>query len=255
VEAAVGEVSFGSWPAEGWSTRRRGVVEMMDADGADPAMLRQSLEFIERVNRWLGYTAATIRHLDRLTHPWPAGRRLAVLDIATGTADMPRAIGAWAARKKLDVAITAIDRHEQTLAVARQKTRDPRIRLLQADALRMPFNDNSFDIVTCSMFLHHLDGSDAVKVIRSADRLARHGVIIADLLRGRRALAWISLFTLFSNAMVKHDARVSVRQAFTVDELCSAAAEAGAIYLKPRVHFGHRVVLSGIKPQSAPPQA
>jgi SAM-dependent methyltransferase len=224
--------------------------EFMDAETADPAELRRSLLFIERVNRRFGYTTATLQHLAELTMDWPSGRPLSILDIATGSADVPRAVCCWADRRGISVRVVGVDRHPETLLVAREQTRDDRITLLQGDALCLPFAAGSFDVVMSSMFLHHLDDADVVKVIRSADALARHGVILADLARSRRALAWISLFTLFSNPMVKHDARVSVKQAFRPAEIEALAREAEIGYLKCHKHFGHRFVLAGKKPST-----
>lgn len=226
---------------------RQRAIEWMDANAADPVALRRSLSFIERVNRRLHYTNATIRHLDRMTDGWPAGKMLSILDIATGSGDVPRAVCGWADRRGVDVRVIGIDRHEQTLSIAREQGDDPRISLLRADALKLPFSPGSFDIVMTSMFLHHLDDDDAAAVMRSADRIARHGIILADLSRSRRALAWISLFTLLADPMIKHDARVSVRQAFRKDEILALARRAGLEYLQYHRHFGHRFVLVGRK--------
>jgi hypothetical protein len=77
------------------------------------------------------------------------------------------------------------------------------------------------------------------------DRLARRGVIVADLLRHRRAYAWITAFTLLANPMVRHDARISVKQAFTGPEICALRDQAGLRYATYHRHFGHRFVLAG----------
>jgi hypothetical protein len=79
------------------------------------------------------------------------------------------------------------------------------------------------------------------------NRVAAHGLVVADLLRSKRAYFWIVLFTLLANPMVKHDARVSVSGAFTEAELLALRDQAGLAYLKPHRHFGHRRVLAGTK--------
>lgn len=223
--------------------------EWMDADDADPAMLQQSLRFIERVNRWLGYTRTLLGYLDNMTAGWPAQKPLAILDVATGSADVPRAISRWADHRRLDVHVVAIDRHTATLDQARISTNDSRISLVQSDALAMPFGAGSFDFVLSSMFLHHLEADAVISVMKQADRLAREGIILADLCRSRRAMIWISLFTVTSNPMVRHDARLSVRQAYTCDELVRLSRLAGVHYLDASQHFAHRVVLAGLKPK------
>lgn len=219
----------------------------MDAPAAAEAELAASLKFIERVNRFLGYTRATVSHLDRLTRDWPAGRPLRLLDVATGSADVPRAVCGWAGRRRIDVRLVGVDSHPVTLSIARRRTADPRVTLVRGDALCLPFADQSFDFVLCSMFLHHLDEGQVATALREIDRVAQRGVVVADLLRDRRAMAWITLFTAFSNPMVKHDARASVRQAFTREEIERLRDGAGLGYARYARHFGHRFVLAGLK--------
>jgi hypothetical protein len=79
------------------------------------------------------------------------------------------------------------------------------------------------------------------------DRLSRRGVIAADLLRDRRAYFWIKQITRLSNPMVRHDAVVSVGQAFTESEIVALRDQAGLSYAKFHRHFAHRFVLAGEK--------
>jgi ubiquinone/menaquinone biosynthesis C-methylase UbiE len=221
--------------------------EWMDAIDADPAALSRSLAFIRWINSLLGYTRATISHLDRLSQDHKPGKIIKILDVATGSGDLPQAILRWAHQRGFDVKITAVDLHEATIFTASQLNADRRIQFIRADATRLPFADGEFDYVLTSMFLHHLEEQVAVTVLKEIDRVAAYGVIAADLLRSRRAYCWITLFTLFANPMVRHDARVSVAGAFTREELLALCNDAGFNYLKPHRHFGHRVVFSGVK--------
>jgi hypothetical protein len=101
------------------------------------------------------------------------------------------------------------------------------------------------------MFIHHLSEADVVAVLKEMNRVARRGIIVSDLLRHKRAYAWITLFTLFANPMVVHDARVSVAQAFTKAEILELCRAAGLDYVQYRRHFGHRFVISGEKSNPA----
>jgi SAM-dependent methyltransferase len=218
----------------------------MDADGVDPRELDRSLAFIRRVNRLLGYTRATLSHLDRFSRGWAPGRRVDVLDLATGSADVPLAMARWGRRRGFDVRVVGLDRHEATVRAARAAAAaEPRVRIVRGDALAVPFDAGSFDYATCGMFLHHLSDDEAVAVLRAMGRVARRGIIAADLLRHRRAYAWITLLTLGSNAIVRHDARVSVRQAFSRDEVLRLRDAAGVGFADYHRHFGHRFVLAG----------
>jgi ubiquinone/menaquinone biosynthesis C-methylase UbiE len=219
----------------------------MDADDVDAALLDDSLAFIRRVNVALGYTRATLRHLERFSRRWLPGQRVTILDVATGSADVPVAILRWASRRGFDVRVIGVDRHAATVAAAARAAAGwgDRLALVRGDALALPVGAGGVDYAIASMFLHHLSDADATAALAAMGQVARRGVIVADLLRHRRAYAWISLLTLLSNPMVRHDARVSIRQAFTKDEVLRIRDEAGLGFAAYHRHFGHRFVLAG----------
>lgn len=219
----------------------------MDDPRVAPQQLRKSLSFISRINRWLGYTRTTLGYLQRFSRGWERGRTIRILDLATGSGDVPRAIAAWAERRGWEVRIVGVDHHPVTIDVAREMTADPRICYVRGDVFQLPFEPGSFDYVISSMFLHHLDEDQAVTVLREMNRLARRGVIIADLLRHYRAYAWISLLTLLSSPIVRHDARASVAQSFSRAEILMLRDRAGISWATYYRHFGHRFVLAGEK--------
>jgi len=222
--------------------------EWMDEPDVDPEKLRHSLRFIRRVNSLLGYTRATLSHLNRFSKNWKPGERIRILDVATGSADIPRAIANWARQKQFNVQVVGLDRHSLTAQTAREQIQsDQPINIVRGDALSLPFEDGSFDYVLTSMFLHHLDEDAVVKVLAEMNRVAKRGIIAADLLRNQRAYFWITLFTLFSSPMLKHDARVSVAQAFNETEVMQLRDRAEIPYAEFFHHFGHRFVLAGEK--------
>lgn len=226
---------------------RRRTEEWMDHPTARPEELRRSLRFLRRINALLGYTRGTLDHLETFARAWKPGQRIRILDLASGSADVPRAILRWADRRHHDIHIVAVDRHPFTVHLAAAGHSDPRLQFVQADALHCPFADQSFDYVLTSLFLHHLDEAQIVQVLRTMDRLACRGIIVADLLRSRRAHAWVWLFTLLANPMARHDARASVAQAFTRDEILALRESAGIPYARYHRHFAHRFTLAGEK--------
>lgn len=227
------------------SVRKR-QAEWIDAPDADPALLRKSFHYIRRINTLLGYTRATLSHLKHFSRGWTPGQTIRVLDLATGSGDIPQAILHWSARRGFDVRVVGADLLPEAAADAVAECGE-RLRIVRADALELPFADESFDYAITNMFLHHLDDDEIVQVLRDMARVARRGVIVADLLRNRRAYAWIVLFTLWANPMVKHDARVSVAQAFTRQEVLNLRDKAGLTFTSYHRHFGHRFVLAGEK--------
>ncbi|HEX8915637.1 MAG TPA: methyltransferase domain-containing protein [Humisphaera sp.] len=233
-------------------TARHREPEWMDDPAADPAELDRALRFIRRVNKWFGYTRATLGHLDAFARRWRAGERVTVLDVGTGSADVPLAALDWARRRGHDVRVVGVDLHARTCEHARQIVAAvgrtaAEVPVLQGDALRLPFPDGAFDYAMTNMFLHHLSEAEGAAVLREMDRVSRRGIIVADLLRSRRAYFWISVFTATAGPMVRHDARVSVRQAYSRAEAEGLRDAAGLKYLAFHRHFGHRFVLAGEK--------
>jgi 2-polyprenyl-3-methyl-5-hydroxy-6-metoxy-1,4-benzoquinol methylase len=228
--------------------------ELLDMPHHERAELEQSLEQVAEVNRLLGGTRAVLLTLDELgigRHASDSSQRATILDIGTGSADIPVAIDAWARRKHLDIDITASDRHPQMREIAAERTRRlDRITIADGDALELHHEDESFDIVLLSLTLHHFERADQVRALREAARVARTAVIVNELERclpnylGARFLA---LTRWRSNRLTRHDGPLSVLQAFTADELRAVAADAGLRIITLRRRFFFRLVLVGVQ--------
>jgi 2-polyprenyl-3-methyl-5-hydroxy-6-metoxy-1,4-benzoquinol methylase len=227
-------------------TRRR-TDEFIDRPDADEGELRRSLAYIRKINHWLEYTDVTIAHFDAFSKHWEHGRTYRILDVATGSADIPWAILKWADGRGFKVEVVGIDLHAQILKIAEEDGPDPRLKLMRADAMNLPFADGAFDYGITAMFLHHLDDADVVRVLREMDRVSARGLVVSDLLRNARAYAWITMFTLFSTRMVRHDGPASVAQAFTEAEAMAFRERAGIGYTQYKEHFAHRFSLAGEK--------
>ncbi len=189
--------------------------------------------------------------LGRMAVQRPAREPISILDVGTGSADVPRAIARWARRKGLIVKITACDMHSQVARVAQLECADePDIRIIQADITRLPFPTGSFDFAICSLLLHHLAESQVRTALCELRRTARHGVIVSDLVRGWLPYAGVVLAThmLSRNVITRNDGPLSVRRAYTVVEMRKLADEAGYPDLVLHSRPGFRMV--GVGPGS-----
>jgi 2-polyprenyl-3-methyl-5-hydroxy-6-metoxy-1,4-benzoquinol methylase len=227
--------------------RRQQQAEWLDDPNADPELIRKSLVYIRRINVLLRYTKATLSHLERMSQSWPVGKTIRILDVGTGSADIPLAILEWSRAHGFDVRVTGVDLQKSVIDTARKIT-DTNLTLTVANALQLPFADGGFDYVITNMFLHHLDEIVVVNVFKEMNRVASRGVIAADIIRSRGAYLGIIALTLAANPMVRHDARISVRQAFTRDEILALRDRAGIGFACYYSHAGYRFVLAGEKP-------
>ncbi|CAN5715586.1 hypothetical protein BH23CHL3_BH23CHL3_05860 [soil metagenome] len=204
--------------------------ELLDDASQDPRELAENLRDIRRVNQLLGGTSTVLRHLPRMIANIPDEQPITVLDLATGSGDIPLAITRWARRRHFSMTIVASDCSEDILAVAQKQIADtPSITLARHDARAVPLPDKEFDIVLCSLSLHHFAPDDAVHVLREMDRLARVGFILNDLYRSRLgyAAAWIAARLTTRNRLTRNDAPLSVRRAYTPRELDELLRRAG----------------------------
>ena len=194
-------------------------------------------------------------HLRGWSARWPKDRPVTLLDIATGSADLPLAARAWAAGAGFDLRVTAIDRHETTLDLAREHlASQPElargIHLIQAEAMDLTdrFKPGSFDYVHAGLFLHHLSEIEVLTVLRIMERLASRGIVWNDLVRSRVALGAITVMTMGKPRIIKHDSTVSVRAAFTKREVLEFARRLDLGYCKYRANFfTQRFTLAGEK--------
>jgi ubiquinone/menaquinone biosynthesis C-methylase UbiE len=205
--------------------------ELLDGEGYRPVELADNLRDIRRVNHLLGGTATVLCHLPKLLGAIPAnGPPATILDLATGSADIPVAVATWAKAHGLAVTIVASDSSEAILDLAREQVAGhPEISVARYDARAVPLPDKAFDIVLCSLALHHFAPEAAVRVLGEMNRLARTGFILNDLRRGRLgyAAAWIAARLTTRNRLTRNDAPLSVRRAYTPAELGDLLHRAG----------------------------
>lgn len=235
-------------------TQRRITPELMDDPQVDHNDLAVSLKFIRMVNRWLGGTAAALRQLQRWSRNWPKDRTITILDIGTGSADIPLAIATWARARGHRVKITAVDLHAATLQLARQYIGERSdIELVQHDALRLMdrFEPHQFDYAHAGMFLHHLQDIEVLTVLQIMNRLSAQGMIWNDLVRSRIAKLGVRLLTIGAPHIVQHDALVSVDGGFTRREALDLARRADLPHVTYRSHLLYRFTLVSQKQPSA----
>ena len=204
--------------------------ELLDEAGHDPEELADSLRDVRRVNQLFGGLRTVRTQLPRLLARTSPDRPVTILDLATGSADIPINVVRWARPLGRTVDITATDYSQDILDIAARRVEGyPNIRLLQCDARAVPFADDSFDIVLCSLALHHFPPPDAVRVLAEMDRLSRVGFIVNDLARSRPGYigAWLAGRLGTRNRITRHDAPLSARRAYTPEELRSLLARAG----------------------------
>jgi ubiquinone/menaquinone biosynthesis C-methylase UbiE len=154
--------------------------------------------------------------------------RMRILDLATGSGDIPRFIVDYGRKVGAKVMIDAVDQQASTVEIARGLSAAyPEIEFLQGDILTL--TREPYDMVVCSLALHHFSEADAVTVLERCRELSKQYVLVSDLRRGPLATVGVFLLTslLFREKMTQVDARVSAERAFSFHEFETLAERAG----------------------------
>lgn len=223
--------------------------ELMDLPNQDEAALRSDLQHLARLNRTFGGRKAVETVFHALADQ---ARNLLLIDLAAGYGDHGRNLIQLAQARQRDVTVVAVDFQFQTLQIAREATPPgKKMFFVQADARQLPFRNQAADLAFCSLALHHFAEKDALTVLKEMARIGRQGAACVDLVRSRLAAFCIWLLTalIIRDPMVRHDARLSVRRAFTGKEMKSLAHRAGWPNLRQIKFFWfQQAVLARVNP-------
>ncbi|MEL6151937.1 MAG: methyltransferase domain-containing protein [Chloroflexota bacterium] len=212
--------NFATW----YAPPRKDAPELLDMGYGTPEDVRCSMADLWRVNVLLGGIWSITRHL------YPRIRQrsgpVTVLDVGAGNAEIAGVVARWATRNNLNVTVIPLDfaaRHLQ------QAHLEDNMFALQADALRLPFATNSVDFVMSSLFLHHFTPPQVQHILCESYRIAKHAVIMSDLLRGYfNELAWHVARPVFARSHITyHDGLRSVQRAYLPREFAQMAEVAG----------------------------
>lgn len=185
--------------------------EILDSDACPPVEVEASLRDLCRINRWFGGIATTRNLIARVSHTTGI-KNFSVLEVAAGFGDVSKLAGRQLEHKGISLNVTDLDRVPTHLVRGN--------RAVVADALALPFQDNSFDLVSCSLFAHHLQPAELAQFAGEALRVSRCAVLINDLVRHPMHLALVYAgFAVMRSYVSRVDGLASVRRAYVPHEM------------------------------------
>jgi hypothetical protein len=196
--------------------RRVDAPEILDSDECSASDREATLLDIGRVNRWFGGVATTQKMVERVAR-YCGSKHFSFLEVAAGSGELPAIVRQRLAQRGIELDVTLLDR--QRFHLPNQK------RSIAADALALPFRDNAFDLISCSLFVHHLPPEQVGEFVREAVRVCRRAVLINDLIRDplHLALAYAG-YPIMRSRVAWLDGLTSVRRAYVPDEIRSLLA-------------------------------
>jgi 2-polyprenyl-3-methyl-5-hydroxy-6-metoxy-1,4-benzoquinol methylase len=219
----------------------------MDQPDLDPVEHRNALRGLRRINvvsRSAAILWPEVAAVARQIHP----QKLRFLDLACGGGDNAIALAARAKHAGLSIEVHGCDISPLAVSVARQcaeasDAKNAQFSLLNALEEPLP---RGYHIVSCSLFLHHLDESQVIRLLGKMADAATEAVLINDLQRSwlGLGLAWIGCRLLTRSPVVHIDGPRSVAAAFAVSEICSLASRSGLDGATVRQHWPQRWLLA-----------
>ncbi len=218
--------------------KRIATPELLDSDAGSPQEIATSLKDLDRINIWFGgdrVTAAMVRTVAQRS----AKKRLTLLEAAAGSGRSAQRIASRLSRDGIEVSLTLLDRRVSHINQSNGKAN---LAVVVADALELPFANSSFDVVSCSLFAHHLSEEQLAKFAAEALRVCRTAVLINDLVRHslHYAIAHAGL-PLFRSRITWNDAPASVRQSYRRDEMERLLGRVQASAFEIRAYFLFRM--------------
>jgi ubiquinone/menaquinone biosynthesis C-methylase UbiE len=215
--------------------KRRPTPELLDTDSGTAEEVAGALRDLRSFNQRLGGVSTTsdlIRRVIRKT----GKTDFSLLEIAAGTGFVPKQVSRNLNGEGVKLEVTLLDR------VATHLPQNGAPRKVSADALNVPFQDSAFDLVSSSLFLHHLSPEDVVKFARESLRVCRVAVLVNDLVRHplHLVLAYAGV-PIYRSRITRNDAPASVKQAYTVEEMTEMFCMAGAAKVEAQRHFLFRM--------------
>jgi ubiquinone/menaquinone biosynthesis C-methylase UbiE len=183
----------------------------LDTDAGTPREVEDSLADLKTINRYFGGLYA-MTELVAAVATRQNVTSLSWLDVGGATGDLAALTSKSLVKRGIGVRPFLLDRMPSHL--------NDRYASVAGDALALPFKENSFDVVSSCLFVHHLEPPDIVRFTNESLRVSRHAVLINDLIRHplHVALAYAG-YAMYRSRLTRHDAVASVRRAYTLNEV------------------------------------
>lgn len=191
--------------------------EIMDDLEMEGEELASTLRQIAMVNSYLGGTNVVLAALKKMLREQKLDRPIKIIDLGCGGGEILRKIADWGRKKGIAFELIGIDANAFIVDYAAKHSEAyPEIQFKQLNVFAEDFANLEYDIVLCSLFLHHFTNEEIVDLLQKMRNSARLGLVINDLQRSALAYRLFNFITrlLGASKMVRLDGLLSIRRAF-----------------------------------------
>ena len=214
------------------TSHRSSEMEIMDDFTMEGVLFRDTLDKLEIINRFLGGNSVTIKGLKKLLKNQSKNKTITIVDLGCGNGDVLRDVSKFGRKNNYSFKLIGIDANPAAIDYARELSKEySELSFKTIDILSEDFKKQSYNVVLCTLFLHHLKNEELISFLKKTTKNATIGVVVNDLHRHKLAYYLFKLIGFFiKNKMVRQDGLTSVLRAFKRKDLENIAKEI-------KVHF------------------
>lgn len=204
------------------TSKRTDASEIMDDFELQGNELEKTLEDLDNINKWLGGNKITLQGIKKLLKDHPKEDPVHIADVGCGNGSILREIAEWGRTNKYTFRLTGIDANPYAIEIAEKLSKQyPELNFTAENIFSEDFKKKKFDIVLCTLTLHHFKDPQVIETMKNFYRQATIGVVINDLHRSKQAyyLFKAFCFVFIRNKIAKDDGLTSVLRGFKRKEL------------------------------------
>ncbi len=190
--------------------------------------LEKVLKDLENINKWLGGNKVTLSGIKKIQRENPQELEWNIVDVGCGNGAMLREIAQWGKNNNIKLNLTGVDANSHAICIAEKLSENyPNIEFKAKDVFSEAYRKQNFDIVLCTLTLHHFTDSQIIELVKLFNRQAKYGVLINDLHRSKVAYRLFQAFcTVFiRNEIARKDGLTSILRGFKKSDLESFSAK------------------------------
>jgi 2-polyprenyl-3-methyl-5-hydroxy-6-metoxy-1,4-benzoquinol methylase len=195
--------------------------ELMDDFSIGGDLLRDTLDKLENINRWLGGNKVTINGLKSILENHPKDKEITIVDVGCGHGDILRDVAKFGRKQNYRFKLIGIDANPTAIEYANELSVEfDELTFETQDIFSDEFQKREFDVVLATLFLHHFKEKELVSFLKNTLKQTKIGIVVNDLHRHKLAYYLFMLLSIFiSNKMIIEDGLTSVLRGFKRKDL------------------------------------
>ncbi|MDT0677385.1 methyltransferase domain-containing protein [Autumnicola musiva] len=210
------------------TSRRTDMAEIMDDFELSGRELKKTLHDLDNINKWLGGNEITLNGVERLLKSIPKEQKIKIADVGCGNGAILRKIAKWGRKRGQELELVGIDANPHAIEIAKELSSSyPELQFSAINIFSEEFTNQRYDIILCTLTLHHFKDRQIVDLLNNFYRQVRVGIVINDLHRSKVAYRLFQAFCMvfISNEIARKDGLISILRGFKKEEIALLAAK------------------------------